>query len=95
MLGPGDAHHFTPVILEALGDVPWPVPVVWNCSGYEKPDTLRLLEGRVQVYLPDLKYALPEPAGLIPLQRTILTGPVLQSWRCSVKRAPTGWRRDN
>ena len=54
--------HFTPVILEALGDVPWPVPVVWNCSGYEKPDTLRLLEGRVQVYLPDLKYALPEPA---------------------------------
>ena len=55
--------HFTPVILEALGDGPWPVPVVWNCGGYEKPETLRLLEGRVQVYLPDLKYALPGPAG--------------------------------
>lgn len=54
--------HFTPVILEALGDEPWPVPVVWNCGGYEKPETLRLLEGRVQVYLPDLKYALPGPA---------------------------------
>ena len=54
--------HFTPVILEALGDGPWPVPVVWNCGGYEKPETLKLLEGRVQVYLPDLKYALPEPA---------------------------------
>ena len=50
--------HFTDAILEALGDV----PVVWNCGGYEKPETLRLLEGRVQVYLPDLKYALPEPA---------------------------------
>ena len=54
--------HFIPVILEALGEAPWPVPVVWNCGGYEKPDTLRLLEGKVQVYLPDLKYALPGPA---------------------------------
>lgn len=54
--------HFTPAILEALGDEPWPVPVVWNCGGYEKPDTLGLLEGKVQVYLPDLKYALPGPA---------------------------------
>ena len=54
--------HFTPAILEALGEEPWPVPVVWNCGGYEKPETLRLLEGKVQVYLPDLKYALPGPA---------------------------------
>ena len=54
--------QFTPVILEALGEESWPVPVVWNCGGYEKPETLRLLEGKVQVYLPDLKYALPEPA---------------------------------
>lgn len=54
--------HFTPVILEALGEDPWPVPVVWNCGGYEKPETLQLLEGKAQVYLPDLKYALPGPA---------------------------------
>ena len=54
--------HFTPVILEALGEEPWPVPVVWNCGGSEKAETLRLLEGKVQVYLPDLKYALPGPA---------------------------------
>ena len=54
--------HFTDAILEALGNEPWPVPVVWNCGGYEKPETLRRLEGKVQVYLPDLKYALPEPA---------------------------------
>ena len=54
--------HFTPVILEALGDEPWPVPVVWNSGGYEKSETLRMLEGKVQVYLPDLKYALPGPA---------------------------------
>mgnify|MGYP000074377336 CR=1 FL=1 len=54
--------HFTPAILEALGDEKWPVPVVWNCGGYESVETLRLLEGKIQVYLPDLKYALPGPA---------------------------------
>lgn len=54
--------HFTPVILEALGDETWPVPVVWNCGGYEKAETLRMLAGKVQVYLPDLKYALEAPA---------------------------------
>jgi len=53
--------HFLPVVLESL-EQPLPVPVVWNCGGYEKAETLRLLEGKVQVYLPDLKYALPEPA---------------------------------
>ena len=54
--------HFTDAVLEALGEERWPVPVVWNCGGYESVETLRLLEGKVQVYLPDLKYALPEPA---------------------------------
>ena len=53
--------HFTPVILESLQE-PLPVPVVWNSGGYEKPETLALLEGKVQVYLPDLKYALSGPA---------------------------------
>ena len=55
--------HFAPAILEALGEEPWPVPVVWNCGGYESVSTLQGLEGKVQVYLPDLKYALPGPAG--------------------------------
>ena len=47
--------HFTPWVLEALED-PLPVPVVWNSGGYERVETLRTLEGRVQIYLPDLKY---------------------------------------
>lgn len=47
--------HFTHAILEALGE-PLPVPVVWNTGGYESVETLRKLEGRVQIYLPDLKY---------------------------------------
>lgn len=32
------------------------VPVVWNTGGYEKLETLRALEGKVDIYLPDLKY---------------------------------------
>ena len=54
--------QFTPAILEALGEEPWPVPVVWNCGGSEKPETVRQLDGKVQVYLPDLKYGCSEPA---------------------------------
>ena len=48
--------HFVPFILPAL-EPPLPVPVVYNCGGYESVEPLRLLAGRVQVYLPDLKYA--------------------------------------
>lgn len=54
--------HFAPAILEAL-DPPPPVPVVWNSAGYDTVETLRLLEGRVQVYLPDMKYADSALAG--------------------------------
>ncbi len=47
--------HFTEAILESLkGGLP--VPVVWNSGGYERLETLQRLEGKVQVYLPDLKY---------------------------------------
>ena len=48
--------HFLPSILPALTPK-LPVPVVYNCGGYESVDTLRLLEGKVDIYLPDLKYA--------------------------------------
>lgn len=48
--------QFLPTILPAL-QPKLPVPVVYNCGGYERPETLRELEGLVDVYLPDLKYA--------------------------------------
>ena len=51
--------HFSRAILKSL-EGGLPVPVVWNTGGYEKVETLRALEGRVQVYLPDLKYIDPE-----------------------------------
>ena len=52
--------HYAHVVLEALSD-PLPVPVVWNSGGYDRVETLRALEGKVQIYLPDYKY--PDEAG--------------------------------
>lgn len=51
--------HFSPVIARALTGLDLGIPVVWNSSGYESVETLRSLEGLVQVYMPDFKYADP------------------------------------
>lgn len=48
--------HFTPQILQALELAKPTVPIVMNCGGYERVETLLQWEGKVQVYLPDLKY---------------------------------------
>ena len=48
--------HFAPAVAASLRPA-LPVPVVWNSSAYETVETLRQLEGLVQIYLPDLKYA--------------------------------------
>ncbi len=57
--------HYLPQILAALYlAIPqgFNLPIVWNSSGYEKVDVLRLLDGVVDIYLPDMKYAASEPA---------------------------------
>lgn len=48
--------HFTEAILQSL-DEKLSVPVVYNTSGFETQDTLRRLNGKIQIYLPDLKYS--------------------------------------
>ena len=48
--------HYLPTIIPALTPR-LPVPVVYNCGGYERKETLQKLEGLVDIYLPDLKYA--------------------------------------
>lgn len=48
--------HFAHAIGKALETDPG-LPVVWNCGGYESVNTLRALEGKVQIYLPDMKYS--------------------------------------
>lgn len=51
--------HFVPLIIPALQQAKrqgLALPIVYNSSGYESVDTLRCLEGLVDIYLPDLKY---------------------------------------
>ena len=57
------AGHYAPQTAEALylaKEKGLRIPVVYNSSGYEKPETLRLLSGLVDVFLPDFKYLSPE-----------------------------------
>ncbi len=53
--------HYAHAVAQALAE-PLPVPVVWNSGGYDRVETLRALEGKVQIYLPDLKYVTAEYA---------------------------------
>lgn len=51
-------------ILKALEIYRPPVPLVWNTSGYETVETLRLLDGVIDIWLPDLKHWSPRAAQL-------------------------------
>ncbi|OUN06818.1 radical SAM protein [Flavonifractor sp. An92] len=53
--------HFAHVVRAALAE-PLPVPVVWNSGGYDRVETLLAMEGKVDIYLPDLKYTRSETA---------------------------------
>jgi putative pyruvate formate lyase activating enzyme len=59
------ATHFLPWVLRALKEAAGrglTIPIVYNNGGYELPDTLRLLHGIVDIYLPDMKYGTNEEA---------------------------------
>lgn len=71
--------HFSEAILESLREG-LPVPVVWNSGGYEKADNLKRFEGKIQVYLPDLKYIDPDSSGKYSAARDYFefAGPALK-----------------
>lgn len=82
--------HCAHVLRRVLASEKPPVPVVWNTGGYERVETLRGLEGLVDVYLPDLKYLdsrvaaryssasdYPEVAKAAILEMYRQTGPVV------------------
>ena len=67
--------HFVPQIIAALDQARkkgFNLPIVYNTGGYEKVETLRRLNGYVDVYLPDFKYLDPEHAKNIQGQKIIL-----------------------
>ncbi len=57
--------HYAAAIREALTLYRPPVPVVYNSGGYETVETLRSLDGLIDVYLPDLKYRSPTLSGAL------------------------------
>jgi putative pyruvate formate lyase activating enzyme len=57
--------HVTPWLMDAVRRARLDglsVPIVYNCGGYEMVETLRLLEGTVDIYMPDAKFWRPETA---------------------------------
>lgn len=54
--------HYSHILGQVL-DTPLPVPVVFNSGGYDRVSTLKSLEGKIDIYLPDLKYMDSAPAG--------------------------------
>lgn len=68
--------HFMPQILQALVIAVQHglrIPIVWNCGGYESVEALKLLDGVVDIYMPDFKYSSAEVAAR--LSGTPLEGP--------------------
>ncbi len=59
------ATQFIPGVRQALIKRKLPVPVVYNTSGYERPESLRSLRGLIDIYLPDFKYAQSGLAGAL------------------------------
>ena len=49
--------HFLNAVIESLNIYRPAVPVVYNCGGYESVEALKKLEGYIDIYLPDFKYA--------------------------------------
>ena len=55
--------HYVPQIIEAVKQARsrgLAIPVLYNTASYEMPETIRMLKGTVDLFLPDLKYAEPE-----------------------------------
>ncbi len=51
--------HFAPQLVKAVmlaAQDGLEIPIVWNCGGYESPEVIKLLEGVVDIYMPDFKY---------------------------------------
>ena len=59
------AAQYVPAVIEALKLYRPQIPIVYNSSGYERVETLRMLEGYIDIYLPDYKYIDPGMAKLL------------------------------
>lgn len=59
--------HYTPQLVKTIAIAARKglrLPIVYNCGGYESVETLKLLDGIIDIYMPDMKYGKPESAKL-------------------------------
>ncbi len=57
--------HFTPQLVKSISiasENGLEIPIVWNCGGYESVEVIKILEGIVDIYMPDIKYSNSETA---------------------------------
>ena len=59
--------HYTKQIIEALKIYKPKIPIVWNTSGYEKPETIKQLKGFIDIFLTDFKYFSSELSGKLSM----------------------------
>ncbi len=87
--------HFSHILARVLErPVPGRLPVVWNSGGYESSDTLRTLEGKVDIYLPDLKYLSSRRAGrysAAPGYPEAAKSAIMEMFR---QRGPVSWKEE-
>ncbi len=60
--------HYTPQIVKAIkiaSEKGLNIPVVWNCGGYENTETIKILEGIIDIYMPDIKYSRIDTAEIL------------------------------
>ena len=84
--------HYLPTVLEAL-EKPLPVPVIYNCGGYETVETVQALKDKVDIFLPDLKYADDTLAQTLSGAKdyfSVATAAITQM----VKQCPIRWEGD-
>ena len=78
------ASHFVPEVVKALELAKLDIPVAWNSSGYDSVETLKRLEGLVQIYMPDLKYldsSLARRYSLAPDYPEVATAAIREMYR--------------
>ncbi|MFR6111828.1 MAG: hypothetical protein ACLUIQ_11230 [Dialister invisus] len=79
--------HFTHAVFQSLRE-PLPVPVVYNCGGYESVHTVAFLRKKIQCWLPDLKYSDAAAAERYSSAPDYFERRCLPLSRCSGRQAP-------
>ena len=85
--------HYLPTILPAL-EPKLSVPVVYNCGGYERAETIQKLAGKIDIYLPDMKYADAKLAAQLSGAKDYFPVAAAAIWEMVRQVGPVQWQGD-